>query len=155
MGATMAIGKVEQGTVRPGAKCLIMPIGQKCTVVSVFINDEEVAFASCGENVTMKVAGCSEDVLCKGYVLCLASGPCRAVTKFKAQLQVVELPEERPVLTSGYKAVLHAHVATEECEILKLYDCISLADIRIKGKQKEKNPRFCRESTIATVSIQL
>jgi peptide chain release factor subunit 3 len=155
MGYTMAIGKVEQGTVRPGMKCVVVPIGKKCTVVSVYINDEEMAYASCGENVTMKMSGVTEDQLSKGFVLSLAAEPCRSVTKFKAQLQVIELPEERPVLTSGYKAVIHCHVAIEECEILKLYDAINMADLRIKGKKPEKNPRFCRENTLVTCSIQL
>lgn len=35
MGATMAIGKVEQGTAKPGQKCIVMPTGHKCTVTSV------------------------------------------------------------------------------------------------------------------------
>jgi peptide chain release factor subunit 3 len=155
MGATMAIGKIEQGTVRPGMKCTVMPIGKKCTVQSVCINDEEHAFASCGENVTLKMSGVTEDELCKGYVLSLASAPVRAITKFKAQLQLIELPEERPVLTSGYKAVLHVHCAVEECEILKLYDTILMADVRSKTKKAEKNPRFCREGSLVTCSIQL
>lgn len=150
MGAIMAIGKVEQGTAKPGMKCIIMPIGHKCTVVGVCINDEEMKYASCGENVTLKMSGVSEEQLCKGYVLSELREPCRVVTKFKAQLQVIELPEERPVLTSGYKAVIHVHTAIEECEILKLYETISLKD-----KKKEKNPRFCRENTILTCSISL
>merc|ERR1712039_304343 len=154
-GSIMAIGKVEQGTVRPGTKCMVMPVGHKCTVVSGNINDEEMAYASCGENVTLKMHGVTEEQLCKGFVLSLAAQPCRAVTKFKAQLQLIELPEERPVLTSGYKAVIHVHVAIEECEILKLYDCINMADLRIKGKKPEKNPRFCRDNSLVTCSIQL
>jgi len=160
MGAVTAIGKVEQGTVRPGTKCIIQPTGTKCTVQSVFITStegdpEEMLYAPCGENVTMKITGCSESDLNKGFVLCALSEPARVVTKFKAQMQIIELPEERSVLTSGYKAVLHAHVACEECEILKLYDCISMADLRARTKKPDKNPRFARESSLVTCSIQL
>merc|ERR1711979_110731 len=115
----MAIGKVEQGTVRPGQKVTVMPINQKATVQNVFINDEEMQYACCGENVTLKMSGVSESELSKGFVMCDAAAPARVVSKFKAQLQVIELPEERPVMTSGYKAVLHVHVANEECEIVK------------------------------------
>ncbi|CAK0863295.1 unnamed protein product [Prorocentrum cordatum] len=100
MGAVTAIGKVEQGTVRPGMKCVLLPTGTKCTIASVFINNtegepEDMSHAPCGENVTMKVTGCSEDQLAKGYVLCPVAEPARVVTKFKAQLQVIELPEDR------------------------------------------------------------
>merc|ERR1712187_1032690 len=132
-------------------KCVVMPTGHKCTVVNVNINDEEMQFASCGENVTMKMHGVSEDQLCRGFVLSAAVDPVRVVSKFKCQLQLIELPEERPVLTSGYRAVIHVHVAIEECEILKLYESMSIAD----RKKKEKNPRFVRENSIVTCSISL
>merc|ERR1719281_1942493 len=107
-----------------------MPIGQKCTVVNVNINEEPMKYAKTGENVTLKLTGCTEDQLTKGFVLCPQVDPIRVVTKFKAQLQVVELPEERPVMTSGYKAVIHVHVAAEECEILKLYEAMSMSNMK-------------------------
>jgi len=160
MGSVTAIGKVEQGTVKPGMKCIVQPTGTKCTVQSVFISNvegepEEMQFAPCGENVTMKVVGCTEDQLCKGFVLCPVVEPARVVTKLKAQLQIIELPEGRNLFTSGYKAVFHVHVACEECEILKLYDAISMADLRSKAKKPEKNPRYARENSLVTCSIQL
>jgi len=151
MGATMAIGKIEQGTVRPGQKVIIMPIGHKCTVHSVFIKDECMQYACAGENVVLQMSGVTESLLTKGFVLSDVADPARVVTKFKAQLQVVELPEERPVLTSGYKAVFHAHVVAEECEILKLYESMSLTD----RTKKEQNPRFVREGSVVTCSISL
>eukprot|EP00932_Pfiesteria_piscicida_P008191 SRR837773.18525.p1 GENE.SRR837773.18525~~SRR837773.18525.p1 ORF type:complete len:387 (-),score=210.25 SRR837773.18525:84-1100(-) len=151
MGSVMAIGKVEQGTVRPGQKVLVMPIGQKCTVQAVYIKEEEMQYASCGENVVLKMSGITESELTKGFVMVDVKDPCRVVTKFKAQLQVIELSEERPVMTAGYKAVLHAHVASEECEILKLYEAMSMTD----RKKKEKNPSFVREGSVLTCSIVL
>merc|ERR1712217_592996 len=53
MGAPMAIGKVEQGTVKPGMKCIVMPSGHKCTVNTVLLNDDEMLYANCGENVCL------------------------------------------------------------------------------------------------------
>jgi len=150
MGAVTALGKVEQGTVKPGQKCVVMPIGQKCTVVGVYINEEEYTHAICGENVTLTLRGIQEEELRKGYVLCSALGPIPVVTKFKAQMQLVELPDERPVLTSGYKAIIHVHVANEECEILKIYETMVLAT-----KKKEKNPRFALVNSVVTCSILL
>merc|ERR1719199_1624771 len=55
MGAVMAVGKVEQGCVHPGVKCIVTPTGVKCTIASVFIHDEPVKFAKQGENVTLKM----------------------------------------------------------------------------------------------------
>mmetsp|Transcript_69598 Transcript_69598/g.166983 ORF Transcript_69598/g.166983 Transcript_69598/m.166983 type:complete len:842 (+) Transcript_69598:248-2773(+) len=151
MGSTMALGKVEQGMIKPGSKCIIQPTSVKCTVQSVFIQEEEMQYAAGGENVVLKVTGCGEDDLKKGYVLCPIAEPIRALTKFKAQLQVLELPEERPVLTAGYRAVMHVHVAIEECEILKLYESRTKKDM----KKVEKNPKFVREGSILTCSIAM
>ena len=52
------------------------------------------------------------------------------------------------MLTAGYRAIIHVHVASEECEILKLLDVMYLAD-----KKQEKNPRFVREHSIVTCTI--
>jgi len=151
MGAIMAIGKVEQGTVKPGMKCVVMPIGAKCTVQVVNINDEPMKFAKTGENVTLKMSGVSEEQLAKGYVMCPVVEPIRVVSKFKAMMQVIELPEERPVMTAGYKAILHCHVASEECEIAKLSEACSMNNL----KKKEKNPKFVRENSVLWCTINL
>jgi len=151
MGAIMAIGKVEQGTVKPGMKCVVMPIGAKCTVQVVNINDEPMKFAKTGENVTLKMSGVTEEQLAKGYVMCPVVEPIRVVSKFKAMMQVIELPEERPVMTAGYKAILHCHVASEECEIAKLQEACSMNNL----KKKEKNPKFVRENSVLWCTITL
>jgi len=154
MGAIMAVGKVEQGVVRPGTQCIVQPIGHKCKIAAVYIGEgeekQEVQYASVGENIGVKMVGCTEEELRKGYVLSPISDPVRAVTKFKAQLQVLELPEERPVMTAGLKAVMHAHVANEECEITKLYESINMKD-----RKKQKNPTFVREGMAVICSITL
>lgn len=150
MGAVTAIGKVEQGTVKPGMKCIVMPTNNKCTVTSVFINDVDMQYATCGENVTLKMNGISDEELKKGYVLCADKTPIPVVTKFKAQIHVIELGPDRPVMTSGYVAVMHAHTASEECEILKLYETMV-----IQTKKKEKNPQFARPDSVVVCSIKL
>jgi len=155
MGATMAIGKVEQGTVKPGQKVVVLPVGHKCTVTNVYIKDEEVQYARCGENVTLKMSGIGESDLVKGYVMSDIDDAARVVTKFKAQLQVHELSTERPLFTSGYKAVLHVHTAAEECEILKLYEHNIPPERKGQPWKTEKNPRFVRAGSILTCSIAL
>lgn len=150
MGANMAVGKIEQGVIKPNTKCIVMPVGHKCTVQSVFVNEVEMTHANVGENVNLKVSGVQEDTLQKGFVLCEVKDPVRVVKKFKAQLQIIELPEERPVMTAGYKAVFHVHTAVEDCEISKLVECMNLS-----SKKKEKNPRFVREGSVLWCVISL
>jgi peptide chain release factor subunit 3 len=151
MGAVTAIGKVEQGTIRPGTKCIVMPIAAKCTVACVYINDVPMKYAKVGENVTLKMMGVTEDQLQKGFVLCPQVDPIRVVTKFKAMLQVMELPDNLPVMTVGYKAVIHVHVASEECEVSKLLETCSMSNM----KKKEKNPKFVRENSVLWCTITL
>merc|ERR1719478_321489 len=106
--------------------------------------------ACVGENVTMKMSGISEDALSKGYVLCPEISPCRTVLKFKAQIQIIELLEERPVMTVGYKAILHIHTAIEECEIKKMEEVLHMTT-----KKKEKDPKFVRESDVLWCIIKV
>jgi len=69
-GAVTAIGKVEQGCVKPGMKCVVQPLGKPCTVAAVFIDEAEVHYAKVGESVTLKMeTGLTEDDLRKGYVI--------------------------------------------------------------------------------------
>ena len=101
----------------------------------------------------MNMWGIPREELSKGYVLCPLVEPLRAVSKFKAQLQILELPEERPVHIAGYKAVIHCHVSIEECEIFKLYDS---TDPKNKLRNnKHKSPSFVREGWAVVCSIAL
>merc|ERR1719183_635762 len=109
MGAVVACGKIEQGKVLPGTKAVVMPLGTKVIIKTVQVDEDDLTHANVGENVKLIVSGCSEDDLKRGYVLCPQVNPGRAVTKFKAQLQILELLEERPIISAGYGAVIHVH----------------------------------------------
>jgi peptide chain release factor subunit 3 len=122
-GNITAIGKIVQGTVNPGQRVLIMPGRRSCTVSAIYINEVEVLTASCGENITMTMGGdISEEDLRQGFIMTDTIQAVRVVKKFKAQMKIIALPRQL-VMTAGYKAILHIHTATEECEILKLYTC--------------------------------
>ena len=54
---TIAMGKVESGTVRQGMKVEIMPTRQKFKIDAVWANEKPVACARPGENVLIKIAG--------------------------------------------------------------------------------------------------
>merc|ERR1712137_1504544 len=73
----------------------------------------------------------SEEELRKGYVLCPAAEPLRPISKFKAQIQILELPEGRAVLTAGYKAVIHVH--------LPLKNVRSSSCMRVQTRKQKNN----------------
>jgi len=149
LGTMTACGKIEQGCVKPNTKCVIVPTGKACTITKVFIQDVEVNWANVGENVTVGINGASEEDLRRGYVLCPQPDQCRAERKFKAQVQICELLEDRPVLTAGFKCVMHLHTAMEEVEITRLYDLRYMS----KMKEVEQNPRYARSESILSCLI--
>jgi len=150
MGATIGIGKVEQGTVKPGTKAIIMPNKVATEILAVTIDEEDYTEALPGENIRIRLKGVEEEQVAKGFVLCPLKDPVPACTRFKAQLMILELLETRPLITSGYSCVLHVHTFVEECHIVKLYECTDR-----KKNEKTKNPRFARESNILLCGIQL
>lgn len=118
---TIALGKVESGVLRTGQKVVLMPTNQSVIVQQVFINEQPVRTAKPGENVLMRLSCGLEDVV-KGFVLCgnKAEPAPRAIHTFAAQIALVDTLEHRPLLTAGYKCVLHCHTIAQECTITKL-----------------------------------
>lgn len=118
---TIALGKVESGVLRTGQKVLLMPTSATAIVHQVYINELPVRTAKPGENVTMRLS-CGLEEVQKGFVLCApkAEPQPRAVHTFAAQIALVDTLEHRPLLTAGYKCILHCHTIAQECTITKL-----------------------------------
>ncbi|GMH69618.1 hypothetical protein TL16_g05201 [Triparma laevis f. inornata] len=74
---TIAMGKVESGTIRQGQKVTIMPTRQQFKIEGVWANEKPVACARPGENVLIKIGGASVEEIQKGYVICSKDDPCR------------------------------------------------------------------------------
>lgn len=144
---TVLMGKSEQGIVRRGDTLVLMPSRAQVKVAAVYQDDTEVAAARPGENLKLRVTGVEEDEVLPGFVACARHDPCPEVSYFDAQIQVGELLEHKPILTSGYKAILHVHAVTEECEITKLFFKV---DPRTKEKTKTK---FVKAGSVAIVRI--
>ncbi|KAH9114284.1 hypothetical protein AeMF1_011631 [Aphanomyces euteiches] len=117
---TIVLGKVESGVLTTGAKIVLKPTNVRTTVAQVYINEKPVRTAKPGENVLMRLA-CGLEEVNKGFVLCTAPAEdAKAVTKFIAQIAFVDSLEHRPLLTAGYKAILHCHTIAQECTVTKL-----------------------------------
>ncbi|KAL9187639.1 hypothetical protein ACHAXT_006017 [Thalassiosira profunda] len=118
---TIAMGKVESGTVRPGTKVTVMPTRQKYKIDGVWSEETPLASARPGENVLVKVNGANMDDVQKGFVIC-TDPPCRSVDKLICQIMVMDLPEHSPILTAGFQANFHAHCAEEEATVTKIFE---------------------------------
>jgi len=146
----VALGKVEAGTVREGQALVIMPQGTKARVEKVYIDDVEAAAARPGENVKIKIKGCAEDDVLKGFVLCEAVNPVLAVTQFEAQIMIMEL-DHRALFTAGYAAVLHIHTAEEECTVVRL---VAELDKKTGEPKPGPPPRFVKSGALCVAIIK-
>jgi len=133
---TIAMGKVESGTVRPGMKVTLMPTRQQYKIDAVWANEEPVKAARPGENVLIKLGGgCGTEDILRGFVIC-SPPACRAVDKIICHMALMDMPENTRIFTAGFQAMFHAHCCEEECTVIKLFETTN------KKGLVNKNPRF-------------
>lgn len=147
---TVVMGKSEAGLVRKGDSLLVMPNRVPVKVTAIWRDEEEVNAARPGENLRLRLQGIEEDEISAGFVVCSKFNPVPVVTQFEAQIAILELLEHKPILTGGYKAVLHLHSVVEECEVTKL---VAVIDPKTKEKKKAKyvkNGSIC----IARIAVE-
>ena len=150
---TIVMGKTEAGTVRRGDKLVVMPNNVKVTVAALFRDDTETSKVLPGENVRLRLNGIEEDQLMAGFVLCAPSAPVHVTQEIECQLAILELLEHKAIFTAGYKAVIHIHAVTEECEVTKIVHEID-GKTR-KPKEKKKGAAvFCKSGSLAVVRIK-
>lgn len=109
---TLIEGKIESGSIRKGADALIMPNKVSIEILGVYTEaDEEMAVATSGDQVRLRIKGVEEEDITVGFVLCGLKFPVHVVTTFEAQVAIIEL---KNVLTAGYTCVMHVHTAVQE-----------------------------------------
>jgi len=149
---TVAMGKVESGVLKTGQKILLMPTRATAVINQVYINEAPVRTAKPGENVLIRVS-CSVDDIQKGFVMCglKEPEPPRAVHAFAAQIALVDTLEHRPLLTAGYKCILHIHTVAVECTVAKLLRPIDPKT----GKPVKKHITFIKQGQAAICRIEV
>lgn len=121
---TIAMGKVESGTVRPGQKVVLMPTRTTCKIDAVWANETPVAAARPGENVLLKLSNCGTEDVLKGFVIC-TDPPCRAVNRIICLLSLLDMPDNVRIFTAGFDCMFHAHCCEEEAKIVKIFETTS------------------------------
>ncbi|WCJ42041.1 GTP binding Elongation factor Tu family protein [Euphorbia peplus] len=130
-------GKVESGSVTKGDALLLMPNKTQVKVLEVYIDENKVKHAEPGENLSIKLSGIDDEEIPKGFVLSSVERPIGAVTEFVAQLQILG-PK---FISAGYHAVLHIHLAIENCMVVEL-----LHEINPKTKQPMRREIRCAKN---------
>lgn len=148
----IAMGKIELGTIKCGDNLVVMPNRVKAKVQSICLGEEtdEYAWSGPGENVRIKLLNIDEDSLSKGFVLCSQNNLCPVVKKFKAQLLLVELLEQRPLVTNGYECIIHCNTSCEEVCIEEL-----LEGVELSTKKKKIRPAFVKSQYMLICNMAL
>jgi len=107
----MVFGKVEQGKVEVGTKIMIAPSCFPAQVLSIFNSKEElVRYAKPGENVKLRLGGLTdESQVRKGEVICPREDTLPITEIFIAEIKLLNLLEHKPIMSQGYKSILHIH----------------------------------------------
>lgn len=135
-GKNLLLGKVESGKVSNGQDITFEPGGITGKVTSIFVANLEVEEAGAGENIRLCVSGVSDEHIVPGSVMC-GSPPVATVERFEAEIMIMDLPESKPVFSTGYSCIMHIHSVVVEVSVGKLVESKDA-----KTKKVTKNPKF-------------
>ena len=142
-------GKVESGQAIKGLRVIIMPTRAKGEIVEIVGGeDTKLMYANPGENVKMRIKVAEEIDVFRGFVICDVHSVCHTGTEFKCDVQFLELPDAKMLITAGYRCVMHLHTTIEECEVSEV---IALFDVEKKKKVKSA---FARSSQRVILKIK-
>lgn len=136
---TIVEGKIESGHIKKGHSTLLMPNKIPVEIQNIYNETEnEVDMAICGEQVKLKIKGVEEEDIAPGFVLTSPKNPVKNVTRFVAQVAIVEL---KSILSAGFSCVMHVHTAIEEVRITRLLHKLE----RGTNRKSKKPPAFAKK----------
>ncbi|EGW32816.1 uncharacterized protein SPAPADRAFT_60161 [Spathaspora passalidarum NRRL Y-27907] len=136
---TVVEGKIESGHIRKNGNLLLMPNKTSVEVLTIYNETEqECDVAYSGEQVRLRLKGVEEEDLQPGYVLTSPQFPVKTVTKFEAQIAIVEL---KSILSNGFSCVMHLHTAIEEVKFVELKHKLEKGT----NRKSKKPPAFAKK----------
>jgi len=149
-GSTVVLGKLESGTMKVGDMVTMMP-NKHTTEITFLTLDEtgDVDRCKAGEIVTVGLKDINTADISQGFVLCGAGQELPVMAEFEAQLAIIDLLPNKPIVSAGYDAVIHVHTCTEEIAIEEL---LSVMNKKTRKPSKRK-PTFVRKGDIVTVRM--
>ena len=85
----------------------------------------------------------------RGDIICLKENCCPVCFEFEAKISVLELPENKSIISKGYKAIIHMHTAVEEIEIK---DILAVCD---QEKQTKSHNLILKSGYSGIVRLQV
>ncbi len=129
---------------------ILMPFKKEFQITHVYNSqDQRVKYAKPGENVRIKVKNIEEEDIKRGYMMCLTDNLCPVCFEFEALVTILELPDHKPLLSQGYKAIIHMHTIVEEIEVNQVLAVID------KEKEKQLKSHFLKNGMTGIVRFQV
>lgn len=92
-----------------------MPMNKIFSIAAIVDNrDRNIYYAKAGENIRIKVKGLEDEDIKKGFMVCSINETCHVTYEVEAEVQLLNLPVHKSILSIGYQCILHMHSAIEE-----------------------------------------
>jgi len=146
---TMVEGRIEAGVVQKTSTYVMMPNREEVGIAALYgETEEEIPYATCGDQVRMRLRGIEEEDIMPGFVLCSPKRLVHCVRQFEAQISIVEL---KSILSAGFNCVLHVHAATEEVTFAALLHKLEPKT----GRKSKKPPPFAAKGQSVIARLQV
>ncbi|EXJ63871.1 hypothetical protein A1O7_00206 [Cladophialophora yegresii CBS 114405] len=146
---TMIEGRIEAGVVQKTSTLIMMPNREEVGIAALYgETEDEVPYATCGDQVRMRLRGIEEEDIMPGFVLCSPKRLVHCVKEFEAQINIVEL---KSILSAGFNCVLHVHAATEEVTFAALLHKLEPRT----GRKSKKPPPFAAKGQNIIARLQV
>ena len=89
----------------------------------------------------------------KGDVICPRDDTLPITEIFICEIKVLQLLEHKPIMSQGYKSILHIHAIQQVCE-LKEIDIEFVEDSKGQKQQKQK-PKFVSSGSLMHAKISV
>ncbi|KAL4817274.1 P-loop containing nucleoside triphosphate hydrolase protein [Aspergillus spinulosporus] len=146
---TVVEGRIEAGVIKKNATCIIMPNRTKVEIAALYgETEDEIATATCGDQVRMRLRGVEEEDLLPGFVMCSPKRPVHCVSAFEAKIRILDL---KSILTAGFNCVMHVHSAVEEITIAALLHKLEPGT----GRRSKRPPPFASRGQTIIARIEI
>jgi len=150
----VAHGKIESGTIRIGDKIMVSPSGYPAQVGAILDHkNESVKFARPGENVQITLIHITEEgMISKGDVISSREQPTPVTMVIEAEMELLELLPQKPIVTKGYQCIMHCHTFADDITIEQLI--MVQEENKTTGKMEDNmKPKFARSMQKCRVRI--
>jgi len=153
-GKQYLFGKIEQGMVRQGDKCMVAPVNNPCQIAVIYNSkDKEVPYARPGEDVKLELLHIQDDTaVSKGNVLCHQDQIVPVSEVIEAELELLELVQHKPIFARGSTAMFHMHTLAEDAVIKEILEATE-KDVASGELVNKVKPKYVRSYAKARVRI--